>query len=42
MRVPLEDLGYRALQAAIDPEWEAAEPQLPLEVIVRGSTPPRA
>jgi LacI family transcriptional regulator len=42
VRVPLEDLGYRALQAATDPAWEAAEPQLPLEVIVRGSTPPRA
>ncbi|WP_347976893.1 LacI family DNA-binding transcriptional regulator [Microbacterium sp. ProA8] len=41
VRVPLEDLGYRALQAATDPGWEAAEPQLPLEVIVRGSTPPR-
>ncbi|WP_374975782.1 LacI family DNA-binding transcriptional regulator [Microbacterium trichothecenolyticum] len=42
VRVPLEDLGYRALHAATDPEWDAAEPQLPLEVIVRGSTPPRA
>ena len=41
VRVPLEDLGYRALQAATDPGWEAADPQLPLEVIVRGSTPPR-
>jgi LacI family transcriptional regulator len=42
VRVPLEDLGYRALHAATDPEWHADAPQLPLEVIVRGSTPPRA
>jgi len=41
VRVPLEDLGYRALHAATDPEWDDAVPQLPLEVIVRGSTPPR-
>ncbi|MFK4837730.1 LacI family DNA-binding transcriptional regulator [Microbacterium sp. ZW T2_14] len=41
VRVPLEDLGHRALRAATDPEWEADEPQLPLEVIVRGSTPKR-
>ena len=33
--------GYHALHAATDPEWEA-EPQLPLEVILRGSTPPRS
>jgi len=43
VRVPLEDLGHRALRAAVDPEWDpAAEPELPLEVVVRGSTPPRA
>ncbi len=41
VRVPLEDLGYRALHAAIDLEWDDSEPPLPLEVIVRGSTPPR-
>jgi LacI family transcriptional regulator len=42
VRVPLEDLGLRALRAAVEPEWDAAQPALPLEVIVRGSTPPRA
>ncbi|WP_127473335.1 LacI family DNA-binding transcriptional regulator [Microbacterium sulfonylureivorans] len=43
VRVPLEDLGYRALHAAIEADWDpAAEPPLPLEVVVRGSTPPRA
>ncbi|WP_426322074.1 LacI family DNA-binding transcriptional regulator [Microbacterium sp. E-13] len=43
VRVPLEDLGYHALRAATDAEWEAAdEPPLPLEVIVRASTPPRS
>ncbi len=41
VRVPLEDLGLRALRAAVEPEWDASEPALPLEVIVRGSTPPR-
>ena len=41
VRVPLEDLGYRALHAAVDPDWEAPEPALPLEVVVRGSTPAR-
>ena len=41
VRVPLEELGYRALHAATDPEWDAAGPPLKLEVIVRGSTPPR-
>ena len=42
VRVPLEDLGLRALRAAVEPEWDGAQPALPLEVIVRGSTPPRA
>ncbi|WP_194410482.1 LacI family DNA-binding transcriptional regulator [Microbacterium cremeum] len=41
VRVPLEDLGYRALHAATDPEWDSAAPPLKLEVVVRGSTPPR-
>jgi LacI family transcriptional regulator len=41
VRVPLEDLGYRALNAALEPEWDASEPPLHLEVVVRGSTPPR-
>lgn len=41
VRVPLEDLGYRALHAMLEPEWDATQPALPLEVIVRGSTPPR-
>ena len=39
VRVPLEDLGYRALRAAVEAEWDAAQPTTPLEVIVRGSTP---
>lgn len=42
VRVPLEDLGLRALRAAVEPDWDAAESPLPLEVIVRGSTPPRS
>ena len=42
VHVPLEELGYRALHAATDADWDDAEPALPLEVVVRGSTPPRA
>ncbi|MDY0908440.1 LacI family DNA-binding transcriptional regulator [Microbacterium sp. CFBP9034] len=43
VRVPLEDLGYRALHAAVEADWDPeADPPLPLEVIVRGSTPPRS
>ncbi|MFE1665339.1 LacI family DNA-binding transcriptional regulator [Microbacterium sp. P02] len=41
VHVPLEELGYRALQAATDPEWDASLPALPLDVKLRGSTPPR-
>ena len=41
VRVPLEDLGLRALRAAVEDDWDASQPALPLEVIVRGSTPPR-
>jgi LacI family transcriptional regulator len=42
VRVPLEDLGYRALQAVTAAEWDASQSPLPLEVVVRGSTPSRA
>ena len=42
VHVPLEELGYRALHAATDADWDDTEPPLPLEVVVRGSTPPRA
>jgi len=41
VKVPLEDLGLRALRAAVESEWDASEPPLPLDVTVRGSTPPR-
>jgi LacI family transcriptional regulator len=40
VRVPLEDLGYRALHAALEEEWDAVQPINSLDVIVRGSTPP--
>lgn len=40
VHVPLEDLGFRAAQATAAAEWDAASP-LPLEVVVRGSTPAR-
>lgn len=40
VRVPLEEIGARALRAVIEDEWDQLDP-LRLEVIVRGSTPPR-
>jgi len=40
VRVPLEEVGYRALRAAIDEEWAAGE-DLGLEVVLRESTPER-
>lgn len=43
VRAPFEELGLRALRAAAEAEWDqGAQEPLPLEVIVRGSTPPRA
>lgn len=39
VRVPLEDVGYRALRAAVDEEWDAEARPLPLEVVLRDSTP---
>lgn len=41
VRVPLDELGYRAVRAVVEPEWDAAARPLPVEVVVRGSTPPR-
>ncbi|MFT4030560.1 MAG: LacI family DNA-binding transcriptional regulator [Protaetiibacter sp.] len=38
VRVPLEQVGYLALRAAVDADWESADP-LPLEVVLRESTP---
>lgn len=42
VRVPLEELGYHAVRAVVEPEWDAAARPLPVEVVVRGSTPRRA
>lgn len=39
VRIPLEDVGYLALRAAVDDEWDAAALPLPLEVVLRDSTP---
>jgi len=41
VRVPLEDVGYEALRAAVDPEWAQDPAALRLEVLLRESTPPR-
>lgn len=38
VRVPLKDAGYQAFRATVDEDWEQGD--LPLEVIVRESTPP--
>lgn len=37
VRVPLSEAGYQAFRATVDEEWE--QPELPLEVIERASTP---
>lgn len=42
VRVPLPDVGYRALRAAVDTDADGAAAALPLEVLVRESTPPRS
>ncbi|MBB6390892.1 LacI family DNA-binding transcriptional regulator [Microbacterium thalassium] len=42
VHVPLEEVGYRALRAVLDEEWDASQPPLALDVVVRGSTPVRA
>jgi LacI family transcriptional regulator len=42
VRAPFDDLGYRALRAAVESDWQHdAEVPLALEVVVRGSTPRR-
>jgi LacI family transcriptional regulator len=42
VHVPLEDFGYRALHAVLEEDWDPSLPPLPLDVVVRGSTPERA
>jgi LacI family transcriptional regulator len=41
VRVPLQDVGYQALRAAIDEEWTPDAGDLRLEVLLRDSTPAR-
>jgi LacI family transcriptional regulator len=41
VRIPLEELGYQALHAAVDAEWEPADDALRLQVLLRESTPRR-
>lgn len=41
VRVPLEEVGYQALQAAIDDEWRQDDAAMALEVQLRDSTPGR-
>ncbi|WP_256094549.1 MULTISPECIES: hypothetical protein [Tessaracoccus] len=38
MHIPLEEVGYQAVRAAIDSEWTPAP--LSMEVHLRASTPP--
>ncbi|KJQ55700.1 LacI family DNA-binding transcriptional regulator [Microbacterium sp. SA39] len=40
VRVPLTEVGYQAFRATVDADWQ--QPPLPLEVIVRDSTPEAA
>lgn len=42
VRIPLEEVGFQALHAAIDAEWAPEHPDLELEVLLRASTPPRS
>ena len=37
VRVPLSEVGYQAFRATVDADWQ--QPPLPLEVVVRASTP---
>lgn len=40
-RVPLEEVGHRAVRAVLEEESDASPAPLPVEVVVRGSTPSR-
>ncbi|MFT4136388.1 LacI family DNA-binding transcriptional regulator [Microbacterium sp.] len=42
VRVPLEDVGYQTLRAALDDSWELDAGALRLDVLLRDSTPPRS
>lgn len=39
VRIPLDEVGYRALRAAVDTEWDAAASPITLSVLLRESTP---
>jgi LacI family transcriptional regulator len=39
VRVPLEELGHEAVRAVADDDWQPGRTPLPLEVVVRDSTP---
>ncbi|MFH8251972.1 LacI family DNA-binding transcriptional regulator [Microbacterium sp. B2969] len=41
VRVPLESVGYQALRAAVDETWQQDPAGIPLEVVLRDSTPRR-
>lgn len=41
VHIPLEEVGYQALHAAIDAEWAPGSAELELRVLLRASTPPR-
>jgi LacI family transcriptional regulator len=39
VHIPLEEVGYQALRATVDPAWSPDDSRLGLEVLVRQSTP---
>lgn len=41
VRIPLEEVGYQALRAAVDDSWEWTPGSIRLDVLLRGSTPGR-
>lgn len=42
VRLPLVELGYQSLHAAVDAEWSPATPPLAVDLLLRESTPRRA
>jgi LacI family transcriptional regulator len=41
VRIPLEDVGYQALRAIVDDDWDPGATGITHEVVLRESTPPR-
>ena len=42
VRIPLEEVGYQALRAIVDDNWDPGSAGISLDVLLRDSTPPRS